>query len=144
MTIAGTVVGSGEFVPAGWVAGKWTIDPAHTTVRFAVRHLMSKVHGTGLAFLPTNLLMAAVSVGVSARLVARFGIKPPLVTGLLLAAAGQPHLAALTGGYHTAYLIAAACTVSAAVLAATWLRPAPTGTGLTTLAPEPALTTPAS
>ena len=44
MTIAGTIVGSD--VPAGWVAGKWTIDPAHTTVRFAVRHLMSKVHGT--------------------------------------------------------------------------------------------------
>jgi EmrB/QacA subfamily drug resistance transporter len=184
---------------------------------------------TGLAFLPTNLLMAAVSMGVSARLVARFGIKPPLVTGLLLAAAGlallghapvgghfaadvlpgavllgtgagtalpplllaatgavapgdaglasgiantsfmlggalglavlasvattrtahlaaagQPHLAALTGGYHSAYLIAAACTAAAAVLAATWLRPAPTGTGLTTPALEAAVTTPAS
>jgi polyisoprenoid-binding protein YceI len=46
MNMTGTVVCPDECVPAGWVAGKWTIDPAHTTVRFAVRHLMSKVHGT--------------------------------------------------------------------------------------------------
>ena len=46
MSIAGTIVGSDESAPAGWVAGTWTIDPAHTAVRFAVRHLMSKVHGT--------------------------------------------------------------------------------------------------
>jgi len=43
---------------------------------------------TGLAFLPMNLIMSGLSAGASARLVARFGIKPPLVTGLLLAAAG--------------------------------------------------------
>jgi len=42
----------------------------------------------GLAFLPANLIMGALSVGVSARLVMRFGIKPPLTVGLLLAAAG--------------------------------------------------------
>ena len=41
----------------------------------------------GLAFLPGNLVMGALSVGVSAKLVMRFGIKPPLRTGLLLAAA---------------------------------------------------------
>jgi polyisoprenoid-binding protein YceI len=29
----------------GVVAGTWTIDPAHTTVGFSVRHLMSKVRG---------------------------------------------------------------------------------------------------
>lgn len=33
-------------VPEGWVAGTWTIDPAHTTVAFAIRHLMSRVRGT--------------------------------------------------------------------------------------------------
>ncbi|MGI5224348.1 DHA2 family efflux MFS transporter permease subunit [Actinoallomurus sp. CA-142502] len=43
---------------------------------------------TGLAFLPSNLLMAGVSAGASARLVARFGTRPPLVAGLLLVAAG--------------------------------------------------------
>jgi EmrB/QacA subfamily drug resistance transporter len=42
----------------------------------------------GLAFLPTNILMAAFSLSLSARLVMRFGIKLPLVVGLLLAAVG--------------------------------------------------------
>jgi len=42
----------------------------------------------GLAFLPANLIMGAFSVGLSAKLVMRFGIKPPLAAGLLLAAAG--------------------------------------------------------
>jgi len=42
----------------------------------------------GLAFLPANLIMAAFSVGLSAKLVMRFGLRPPLATGLLLAAAG--------------------------------------------------------
>ena len=42
----------------------------------------------GLAFLPANLIMAAFSVGLSARLVLRFGIKPPLVVGLSVAALG--------------------------------------------------------
>jgi EmrB/QacA subfamily drug resistance transporter len=42
----------------------------------------------GLAFLPSNLIMAAFSVGLSAKLVMRFGIRPPLSIGLLLAAAG--------------------------------------------------------
>jgi hypothetical protein len=42
----------------------------------------------GLAFLPSNLIMGALSVGLSARLVMRFGIKPPLAAGLLCAAVG--------------------------------------------------------
>ena len=42
----------------------------------------------GLAFLPANLIMGAFSIGLSAKLVMRFGIRPPLATGLLLAAAG--------------------------------------------------------
>jgi len=42
----------------------------------------------GLAFLPANLIMGAFSLGLSARLVMRFGIKPPLVTGMLLVALG--------------------------------------------------------
>jgi EmrB/QacA subfamily drug resistance transporter len=43
----------------------------------------------GLAFLPANLIMAAFSLGLSAKLVMRFGIKPPLAVGLLVAAAGM-------------------------------------------------------
>ena len=42
----------------------------------------------GLAFLPANLIMATFSLGLSARLVMRFGIRKPLSTGLLLAALG--------------------------------------------------------
>jgi EmrB/QacA subfamily drug resistance transporter len=163
---------------------------------------------TGLAFLPLNLVMAALSLGLSARLVNRWGIRPPAAAGLLLAAAGlalmarapasghflpdvlpatillalgagtalnpillaamgdappsesglasglfntsvmmggalglavlaaiadsriaalltggHPRLAALTGGYHAAYLAGAACAALAALLAATLLRP---------------------
>jgi EmrB/QacA subfamily drug resistance transporter len=42
----------------------------------------------GLAFLPANLIMAAFSLGLSAKLVMRFGIRRPLAVGLLLAATG--------------------------------------------------------
>ncbi|GAC1321499.1 MAG: DHA2 family efflux MFS transporter permease subunit [Thermoleophilaceae bacterium] len=42
----------------------------------------------GLAFLPANLIMGALSVGVSARLVMRYGIKRPLGVGLLIASVG--------------------------------------------------------
>jgi EmrB/QacA subfamily drug resistance transporter len=42
----------------------------------------------GLAFLPGNLVMGAMSIGLSAKLVLRFGIRPPLSAGLLLAAFG--------------------------------------------------------
>ena len=42
----------------------------------------------GLAFLPANLIMAAFSLGLSAKLVMRFGNRLPLALGLLLAAAG--------------------------------------------------------
>ena len=41
----------------------------------------------GLAFLPANLIMGGLSIGVSAMLVMRFGIRPPLGAGLLLASA---------------------------------------------------------
>lgn len=42
----------------------------------------------GLAFLPANLIMAAFSIGLSARVVLRFGIRWPIVVGLGLAALG--------------------------------------------------------
>ena len=42
----------------------------------------------GLSFLPGNLIMAILSIGVSAKLVMKFGIKPPLAIGLFLAAIG--------------------------------------------------------
>jgi len=42
----------------------------------------------GLAFLPSSLIMAVFSIGLSARMVMRFGISRPLAVGLLLATAG--------------------------------------------------------
>jgi EmrB/QacA subfamily drug resistance transporter len=42
----------------------------------------------GLSFLPANLIMAAFSLGLSAKIVMRFGWRTPLALGLLLAAAG--------------------------------------------------------
>ena len=42
----------------------------------------------GLAFLPGNLVMGVLSLGFSAKLVMRFGIKRPLAAGLLIAATG--------------------------------------------------------
>ena len=42
----------------------------------------------GLAFLPGNVIMGALSIGLSAKLVLRYGIKKPLAAGLLFAAAG--------------------------------------------------------
>jgi len=42
----------------------------------------------GLAFLPANLIMAFFSLGLSARVVMRFGLRIPLAVGLLVAACG--------------------------------------------------------
>ena len=42
----------------------------------------------GLAFLPGNLVMAVFSVGISAKLVMRYGLRAPLATGLGLAGIG--------------------------------------------------------
>jgi EmrB/QacA subfamily drug resistance transporter len=43
---------------------------------------------TGLAFLPQTLALALLSLGVTARLVIRFGPRVPLLAGLLIAGAG--------------------------------------------------------
>jgi hypothetical protein len=42
----------------------------------------------GLSFLPGNLIMAFMSLGASARIVVRFGLRLPFAGGLLVAAAG--------------------------------------------------------
>jgi predicted MFS family arabinose efflux permease len=42
----------------------------------------------GLAFLPANVIMGVFSLGLSAKLVMRYGLRAPLATGLLLAGAG--------------------------------------------------------
>src|SRR4029450_1650686 len=52
----------------------------------------------GLAFLPANLIMALFSLGLSARLVMRYGIRLPLATGLALGALGLILFARAPGG----------------------------------------------
>jgi len=47
----------------------------------------------GLSFLPANLVMMALSVGVSAKLVMRFGNRLPSAAGMLLVAAGLAYFA---------------------------------------------------
>jgi hypothetical protein len=42
----------------------------------------------GLSFLPANLIMAAFSLGLSAKIVMRWGFRGPLAAGLLFAASG--------------------------------------------------------
>jgi EmrB/QacA subfamily drug resistance transporter len=60
------------FLSALYLQGVLGYDPLHV----------------GLAFLPANLIMGAFSLGLSAKLVMRFGIRAPLGVGLALAAVG--------------------------------------------------------
>jgi EmrB/QacA subfamily drug resistance transporter len=55
----------------------------------------------GLSFLPANLIMAAFSLGLSAKIVMRFGFRLPLAGGLLCAASGLALFARapLDGGF---------------------------------------------
>jgi EmrB/QacA subfamily drug resistance transporter len=55
----------------------------------------------GLAFAPTSVIMGVFSLGLSAKLVLRFGLRAPLATGLSLAAIGLALLARapVDGGY---------------------------------------------
>ncbi len=50
----------------------------------------------GLAFLPANVVMGLFSIGLSARIVIRFGIRGPLFVGLTLAALGLALLSRLS------------------------------------------------
>jgi EmrB/QacA subfamily drug resistance transporter len=54
----------------------------------------------GLAFLPGNVLTAALSLGISAKIVLRFGIRLPLTVGLAAVAAGLALLAGAPVGGH--------------------------------------------
>jgi EmrB/QacA subfamily drug resistance transporter len=55
---------------------------------------------TGFAFLPADVVMAFLSVGLSARIVNRFGIRRPVVFGLLTASAGLGLFATAPIGGH--------------------------------------------
>jgi EmrB/QacA subfamily drug resistance transporter len=61
---------------------------------------------TGLAFVPADAIMAAFSVGLSAKVVNRFGIRRPVAVGLALAASGLAlfSVAPVDGRFLTAVL----------------------------------------
>src|ERR671915_1353503 len=60
----------------------------------------------GLAFLPANIIMAVFSIGLSAKLVMRYGLRPPIIGGMLLAAAGLALFAlAPAGGSFLAHVL---------------------------------------
>jgi MFS family permease len=69
-----------------WAAGCFTWF--FITALYLQRVLDYSPLQVGLAFLPANLIMGAFSLGLSARLVMRFGLRAPLAIGLLLAAIG--------------------------------------------------------
>ena len=87
----------------------------------------------GLAYLPVPLVIAAVSLGLSARLITRFGIRTVLVTGLALITAGLALLTHLpaAGAYlpdvlPAGLLIATGFGLAFPALAATAVGSAPT------------------
>lgn len=87
----------------------------------------------GLAYLPVPLVIAAVSLGLSARLITRYGVRAALVTGLALITAGLAWLTRLptSGAYlpdmlPAGLLIATGFGLSIPALAAVTVGTAPT------------------
>lgn len=82
---------SRDFRTANLMSALWTTG---TSAWFVVTALyLQRVLGydplsVGLAFVPAEFIMAAFSVGLSAKLVAHLGVRHPLWSGLLLAALG--------------------------------------------------------
>ncbi len=90
---------------------------------------------TGLAMLPAAALIGAVSLGLSARLNARFGERRMLLTGLALLAAALGLLTRLpVAGSYVVYLLPTMLLVSGAGL----VLPAMTGLGMSAASPADA------
>ncbi len=75
-----------NLIGVAWAAGMfaWFVLSA----LYLQKVLGCKPLWVGLAFIPTDVIMAAFSLGLSARVVTRFGIRRPLGIGLALATAG--------------------------------------------------------
>ena len=94
----------------------------------------------GLSFLPANLIMAAFSLGLSARIVMRFGIRRALMAGLLLAAMNDvdPSESGLASGVvNTAFMMGGALGLAVLASLAAARTDALTAAGAT---PQAALT----
>jgi MFS family permease len=57
---------------------------------------------TGLSFLPQTLMIAALSTGITARLVGRYGPRAPLIAGLITAGTGLAIMS--QAGAHSSYV----------------------------------------
>jgi MFS family permease len=75
-----------NLLSAGWAAATfgWSVIAA----TYLQRVLGYAPFEVGLAFVPAEIIVAVFSAGLSAPMVARFGMREPLWIGLLLAAAG--------------------------------------------------------
>jgi EmrB/QacA subfamily drug resistance transporter len=90
---------SSSFVRGFLITGMYSTFFLGTLYLEHVRHLSALQ--TGLAYLPWTLTVAALSLGITARLVGRFGAMRVLVPGMIIVAGG---LSLLTGiGPHTSY-----------------------------------------
>src|SRR5207253_2791562 len=85
---------------------------------------------TGLAFLPLTVSIGVLSMGISARAVERFGAIGLASLGTIatdhakaLSSSGHSLTSALTGGYHLAYVVAAACVAVGILASFLLLRP---------------------
>jgi EmrB/QacA subfamily drug resistance transporter len=81
----------GDFRVANMVAFLWAAGNLGCFViatLYLQRVLEFDPFQTGLAFVPSEIAMAVFAAGLSARVVARFGVRRPVWVGLLLAAAG--------------------------------------------------------
>lgn len=89
-----------------WVSA--TLATYYTATLYLQRVLHSDAMHVSLDFLPGSLIMAAFSLGISSRIVGRYGIKWPTTAGLLMCASGLALLAVpqILGGFSTAVLSA--------------------------------------
>jgi EmrB/QacA subfamily drug resistance transporter len=88
-----------SLVRAGLVTGMYTMFFLRSLYLERVEH--AGALETGLSFLPQTLVVAVLSLGVTTRLVRRFGARAVLLGGLALMAAGLALIA--TADQHTAY-----------------------------------------
>ncbi|HUN75694.1 MAG TPA: MFS transporter [Steroidobacteraceae bacterium] len=93
-----------NMIAISWSAGlfAWFV----TSALYLQRVLGYDPLHVGLAFLPADVIMAAFSAGLSARMVVRFGTRGPLWIGILLSAVGLAAFARapLAGSFATSVL----------------------------------------
>jgi EmrB/QacA subfamily drug resistance transporter len=98
------------------IAGSNTIDALIVSALFGfflleALHLRTDRHldplGTGIAFLPVDVTIGLLSLGIAERIVVRFGARPVLIAGAIVSALSMAWFAAvpITAGYVVAIFI---------------------------------------